>query len=350
MRVFVGVVALAFMLTFPAVDARAQSPAADLYVVVLTTVANTAERPATPLPEGFRDKSVYWRRVKLGDAVNYQLCLGFFYARSDAERARQELTASFREARVFSVSPAERENVLKAEQGVAPITPAPPAQEISLALPPPTPAPPVQDISPPLSPPAAAARSNGPHLRVKLGGAAGINKGEVTNVVTSNATQEAGGNFQVELVVTQRLESGVAFVGSVGLFGRQHNGKVTDPVFPTDIKYDAGGVSGSIGASFKANENLHFEGRFELDIGAGKPTLTTPGFIWNSVRPGGYSAAALIFGGYYTITRPGVQIGLELGSQSFVGNFQIWNNAGYWSDGKVEGSGGIINLVVGVYF
>ncbi len=45
-----------------------------------------------------------------------------------------------------------------------------------------------------------------------------------------------------------------------------------------------------------------------------------------------------------------MQIGLELGSQSFVGNFQIWNNAGYWSDGKVEGSGGIINLVVGVYF
>jgi hypothetical protein len=137
MRVFVRFVALALMLSFPAIDARAQSSTADLYVVVLATVANTFQRPATPLPEGLRDKSVYWRRVKSGDAVSYQLGLGFFDTRSDAERARQQLAVSFREARVFSVSPAERDNVLKAQQQarLAPV-PAPPAEDIFLASPP----------------------------------------------------------------------------------------------------------------------------------------------------------------------------------------------------------------------
>ena len=358
MRVFVGFVALALMLSFPAIDARAQSPTAtELYVVALANVATMNQQPATPLPEAFRSNSLYWRVLKSGNAVSYQLCLGFFDTRSDAERARQQLVASFREARVFSVSPAERENLMKVQQGarLAPV-PAPPAESISPALLPPaaaadlnpaaTPAP----AAPAISPAAAARRSFfRPDLRVKLGGAAGINKAEITNIVTANATQEASGNFQVELVMTQRRESGVGFVGSVGLFSRQHNGKVPDPVLPTDIKYDAAGASGSIGASFKANESLHFEGRFELGIGSGKPTLTTPGFIWNSVRSRGYSSASLIFGGYYT-TRPGVQFGLEVGSQSFVGNFQIWNNAGYWSDGKVSGSEAIGNLIVGFRF
>jgi hypothetical protein len=348
MRVFVGFVALAFMLSFPAIDARAQSPAADLYVVVLTTVANTAQRPATPLPEGLRDKSVYWRRVKLGDAVSYQLALGFFVARSDAERAQQQLAARFREARVYSVSLAERENVLKAQ--VPAVTPAPLAQEISLALPPPIPAPPVQEITPPVSRLVAPTRGNRPELRIKLGGAAGISKAEVTNIGNVDVTQDAGGNVQVEVAMTLRSDSGVALVGSAGLFSRQHNGHVNDPVLPTDIKYDAGGVSGSIGASFRASENLHFEGRLELGIGSGKPTLTTPGFVWNDVRYGGYSSASLIFGGYYTFAKPGLQIGLELGSQSFVGNFQIWNNGGFWSNAKVEGGGAIGNFIVGVHF
>jgi len=181
-----------------------------------------------------------------------------------------------------------------------------------------------------------------------LGGAAGIKDIEVLNLGTVSATQEGGGNLQVELVMTTRGD--MAFVGSVGLFDRQHNGKVPSSTLPTDIKYDAGGVSGSIGASFKANANLHFEGRLELGIGSGEPTLTTPGFAWNSVRSGVYSSASLIFGGYYTFTSPGVQIGLELGAQSFVGNFQIWNNAGFWSDAKVSGSGGIGNLIVGYRF
>jgi hypothetical protein len=138
---FAGFVALAVLLSFPAIDARAQSPAADFYVVVLATAANTAQRPATPLPESLRGKSVYWRRVKSGDAVSYQLCLGFFDIRSDAERARQQLAGKFREARVISVRPVERENVVKAQQGARP-APATPAAAQALPAPVIRPAPP----------------------------------------------------------------------------------------------------------------------------------------------------------------------------------------------------------------
>jgi hypothetical protein len=134
MRDFTGVVVLALMLSFPAVDARAQSPAAtELYVVALATAATMST--ATALPEAFRGNSLYWRVLKSENAVNYQLCLGFFDTRGDAERARQQLATSFREARVFSVSSAERENLLKAQQGAGPApVPAPPAESISPAL------------------------------------------------------------------------------------------------------------------------------------------------------------------------------------------------------------------------
>lgn len=187
-------------------------------------------------------------------------------------------------------------------------------------------------------------------LRIKLGSAAGIDKIEFSGGLTGDASAQSGGNFQVELVLTQKADSGVGLVGSVGLFNRQHSGTVEDPVLPTDIDYDAAGMIGSIGASFKADGNLHFEGRFELGIGSGKPTLTSPGFVWNDVQEGGYSSASLIFGGYYTVSKPGVQLGLELGSQSFAGNFKIWNNTGHWEDAKVKGGGGIINFVVGYRF
>lgn len=356
-RTLLGLVPLAFMLSFPVVDARAQSSApTELYIVALTTVASMNEQPGTPLPEAFRGNSLYWRVLKSANAVSYQLCVGFFDTRNDADRARQGLAASFRDARVFSVSSVERDNLLKAQRGAAP---APAAESISPAVPLAAAA----DLNPVASPPpdlgeqagvapsaAAPGTSFGPDLRIKLGGAAGINHAEVSNIVTADATAQAGGNFQIELVMTQRHESGLALVGSVGLFGREHNGNIPDPTLPTDIKYDAGGVSGSIGGSFRANKNVHFEGRLELGIGSGKPTLTAPGFIFNSVRPGVYSSASLIVGGYYTFAAPGVQLGLELGVQSFVGNFQIFNNAGFWSDAKVSGNNAIGNLIAGYRF
>ena len=187
-------------------------------------------------------------------------------------------------------------------------------------------------------------------VRVKLGSAAGVEKVELTNIGTADASQSDSGNFQIEVAFTPQTNPDANFVGTLGVFGRNHKGHIADPVLPTDVEYSAAGLSGSAGVSIKANENLHFEGRFELALGEGKPTLTTPFIAWNATEEGGYSAASLILGGYFTISKPGLQLGLELGAQSFVGNFKILNNAGYWTDGKVKGSGGTANLVIGYRF
>jgi hypothetical protein len=133
MRVVARLLVLALTLSFPAIDARAQSPAdlpaapEHLLAVVLITAVNTSQRPSATLPESLRDKSLYWRRMRSGDAVSYQLCLGFFDTRNDAERARQQLAPSFPEARVISVSPRESEKVLRAQQGVRPAPAAAPS-------------------------------------------------------------------------------------------------------------------------------------------------------------------------------------------------------------------------------
>jgi tetratricopeptide (TPR) repeat protein len=127
--------ALGLTLALPA--AHAQSPAGtELYVVALATVAKTSERPATPIPDAFRRNWLYWRVLRSGNAVSYELCLGFFDTRNEAERARQHLVKSFREARVIAVHPLERENLLKAQQKAKPAPPAPPAPSVT---PPPTP-------------------------------------------------------------------------------------------------------------------------------------------------------------------------------------------------------------------
>jgi hypothetical protein len=186
-------------------------------------------------------------------------------------------------------------------------------------------------------------------LRVKIGSAAGADKVEITNIAQADTTSESSGNFQIEVAFSPR-QGPVNFVGTVGIFGRNHAGHVDDLFLPTDVEYDAGGLSGSAGISIAADNNLHFEGRLELALGSGKPTLTSPNAVWNTTKEGGYSSTSLILGGYYTISRPGLQIGLELGAQSFTGNFQIWNNGGFWTDGKVKGSGGTANLVIGYRF
>jgi hypothetical protein len=188
-------------------------------------------------------------------------------------------------------------------------------------------------------------------VRVKLGSAAGVDKIEITNFAEADVSSESSGNFQVEVAFTPQQGPGPGFVGTVGIFGRNHQGHVDDPVLPTDVKYDAAGLSGSVGVSLPVDSFLHFEGRLELDLGSGKPTLTTPGAVWNPTRDGSYSAASIIFGGYYTLSRPGLQIGLELGAQSFTGNFQIFDSTfGTWDDAKVKGSGGTANLVIGYRF
>jgi hypothetical protein len=187
-------------------------------------------------------------------------------------------------------------------------------------------------------------------LRVKAGSAAGVDTVEFTNIAQGDASQESSGNFQIEVAFTPQSGGPVNFVGTVGLFERDHKGYVDDPVLPTDVKYEASGLSGSAGISIKANKLVHFEGRFELAFGTGKPTLSTPGYIWNDTRDGNYVSTGIIMGGYVTMRNPRLQIGLELGAQSFTGKFQIWNNGGYWSDGEVRGSGGTANLVLGYRF
>jgi hypothetical protein len=190
-------------------------------------------------------------------------------------------------------------------------------------------------------------------VRVKLGSAAGVDSVEFSDIIgpSADASQKNSGNFQVEAAFSPRHSSPVSFVGTVGFFGRDHKGHIGDLFYPpTDVEYSASGLCGSAGVSIKANEKVHFEGRFELAVGEGKPKLTSPVAIWHPVKEGVYSAGALILGGYFTISNPGLQLGLELGVQTFEGDFQIWNSGGFWSDGNVTGTGGTANLVVGYRF
>ena len=92
---------------------------------MLAAPAKTAKPPAASLPEALRSKSLYWRLLKSGDTVSYQLCLGFFDSRGDAETARRQLAATFREAHVIPVNRLERDNLAKALQKAKPPSPAP---------------------------------------------------------------------------------------------------------------------------------------------------------------------------------------------------------------------------------
>lgn len=147
-KFFLRLVALALALA--GIEAGAQPAAADLYVVVLASAATTAARPAAPLPEVLRGRSLYWRRLRSGESVSYQLCLGFFATRAEAERARQQLARSYRAARVISVNRVERDNLVKALQKA----PRPPFAE-GPAIPSAPPAGPQAQAKP--APPAAPA-------------------------------------------------------------------------------------------------------------------------------------------------------------------------------------------------
>ena len=109
-------------LTLLVQEARAQAP--QLYVVALATVKNVADRPSTPIPAALRGNTLYWRVLRSGSAVSYQLCMGFFGTQRDAESARRQLAASFRGASVVQVSPQERDNLQKASRASRPAAPA----------------------------------------------------------------------------------------------------------------------------------------------------------------------------------------------------------------------------------
>ncbi|HTQ74331.1 MAG TPA: hypothetical protein VMI74_08580 [Burkholderiales bacterium] len=153
-------------------EARAQAPAPDLYVVALATVKNVADRPSTPIPASLRRNTLYWRVLRSGSNVSYQLCMGFFGTQRDAESARRQLAASFREARVVQVHPQERDNLEKTSRAKADAPPAaallprpaaPPAAVPAPAATPPAPAPSAQaEPSQPAAPPAAPAPAGSP--------------------------------------------------------------------------------------------------------------------------------------------------------------------------------------------
>jgi tetratricopeptide (TPR) repeat protein len=121
-------------------EALAQAAAPQVYVVALTTVKNVADRPTTPIPPALRGNALYWRVLRSGSAVSYQLCMGFFGTQRDAESARQQLAAGFREARVIQVAPEERDNLEKASRAKS-AAPAAAALPPLPAATPPAPAP-----------------------------------------------------------------------------------------------------------------------------------------------------------------------------------------------------------------
>jgi len=151
-------VALALLLPLQAIQAQAQAPAEqDLYAVALVTVSSIAERPATPVPDAFRGKSLYWRVLISANTTSYQLSLGFFETRKDAEEARRQLAARFPEARAIQVNSRERDNLENARRKAAASVPAPSPQAI---LPPP--AIPPAPTSPAMATPLAQATSPAP--------------------------------------------------------------------------------------------------------------------------------------------------------------------------------------------
>ena len=107
-------------LSLCAADALAQANAAGPYVVVIATVAKVADRPATPIPETLRSRPLYWRVLKSANETSYQLCMGFFDRRADAEQARQQLATRFREARVIQVQSKERNDFETATRAAKP--------------------------------------------------------------------------------------------------------------------------------------------------------------------------------------------------------------------------------------
>lgn len=194
---------------------------------------------------------------------------------------------------------------------------------------------------------AAPSRTIG-DLRIRLGNAPGITETKTAGL-TIPSTAEEGGNFQMDFVVGLYKDSSVGLVLAAGIFSRMHAGYDTDAP-PTHIDYDAAGVNLGIGIGIKASETVHFEGRAEMGLGRGKPTFTPSLGPLISVEPGGYSSFTFIAGAYVTLGKPGFQVGVEVGTQSFGGRFTIQDIFGQSISGMANGSGGIANLVLGYRF
>lgn len=182
-------------------------------------------------------------------------------------------------------------------------------------------------------------------MRIKMGSAPGFNEMTANNITTTGS-KDGGANAQFDFVLGFYRDSPVGFLLSGGVFTRRHSGTFG----ASKIDYDASGMAFAAGVRIRSSEHLHFEGKFEMDIGSGKPGAADLGLPTGSVEAGGYGAASLIAGAYYTISTPGLQIGLELGGQGFTGNFRTAAPGWTWIDQSVSGGGGTVNLTAGYRF
>ena len=188
-------------------------------------------------------------------------------------------------------------------------------------------------------------------IRVKLGSAAEAEKIEINGDTTTDNFGSNSSNKQVELALSPASDSAVGFVLGWGIFNRKHSGKFYDLGPATTMDYEVTGISVAPGIRILASDNFKFELKLELGWGgAGQLTLETPGYVWNYIDTGEYTSESLIAGWYYTFSKPGLQLGLEIGAQSFQGGFKILNNSGQWVDGTVKGSLGTANIVFGLSF
>ncbi len=113
-RLLPQLAALALVLPLGVDAARAQARAAGkTNVVVLDTTRTRGAASSAALPPEIRSRTLYWRQIRSRNGPRYELCLGFFDTRAEAERARARAAARYPRARVIAVSMRERDSVLK---------------------------------------------------------------------------------------------------------------------------------------------------------------------------------------------------------------------------------------------
>ncbi len=192
-------------------------------------------------------------------------------------------------------------------------------------------------------------------VRIKGGKVPGVDTMYIESIVdATDGNADSSNNAQAELVVAF-MRGRFSPLFTIGGFNRSHSGTVTDlwaGMYPTLVNYDASGLTVGGGVRYKISPYFNMEAKIELGFGSGKNvSFVTPGDVpWNQIKAEEYVSSSLIIGGYFVGGKPGPIVGVEVGFQEWTGDFQIWNNRGFWSDGYVSGSGGMVNLVVGVRF
>ncbi|HTF99268.1 MAG TPA: hypothetical protein VK654_01620 [Nitrospirota bacterium] len=187
-------------------------------------------------------------------------------------------------------------------------------------------------------------------LRIKYGTAAGAQRLELVNFV-GHGSGDKGSNASIELALSLRRESKVRFMISLGAFHRQHTGDMNDLSYPTNVNYEVDGLSLAPGVRVKINERWYAEGKVEIGRGnEGRVTFNSPGVAWNATKTGTYGSLSVIGGIYYLFKNISSRVGVELGVQTFQGDFGIWSNYGYWDTCSVTGTSPIANIAYSYQF